>query len=160
MTQQDLIVVRQLPVIEEQLRRISQEIEARVAAALAMDCTEATVKEVKKVRTELNKGFQDLEARRKEVKKAILTPYEAFEAVYRDCVTNVFKPADDQLKAKIDEVENGLKEQKQAEVAAYFREYRDSKDIDFVEFERAGIVVTLTASKKSLKEQAKAFIDI
>lgn len=155
----ELIVVRQLPIIEEQLRQIKQEIETQVAAALQLACTEATVKEVKKVRAELGKGFQDLENRRKEVKKVILAPYEAFEAVYKDCVTDVFKPADDQLKAKIAEVENGIKEQKQAEVEAYFREYRDSKDIDFVEFDRTGITVTLTASKKSLKEQAKAFID-
>ena len=37
--------------------------------------------------------------------------------------------------------------------------YLNSKNIDFVTFESANINVTLTASMKSLKEQAKNFID-
>ena len=74
-------------------------------------------------------------------------------------MTNIFKPADAQLKDKIDDVENGLKDQKKAEIAAFFDEYRESKNIDFITFEDSGINVTLSASKKSLKDQARAFVD-
>lgn len=63
------------------------------------------------------------------------------------------------MKHKIDSVENELKAQKAAEVKSYFDEYLQSKGIDFVTFESAHINVTLSASMKSLKEQAKAFID-
>ncbi len=155
----NLIVVKQLPIIEQQLQAIKSEVTAKVETALTLVCTEDTVKEVKAVRAELNKEFKEFEDRRKEVKKSVLSPYEQFESVYKDCITDVFKKADTELKSKIDSVENELKEQKTAEVKAYFDEYLQSKGIDFVTFEKANINVTLSASMKSLKEQAKAFID-
>ena len=64
----ELIVVRQLPIIEEQLRTVRNTIQARVAAALDMECNEETYKEVKKTRSELNAQFRALEERRKAVK--------------------------------------------------------------------------------------------
>lgn len=155
----EIIAVRQLPIIEEQLKTIKASIEQQVKAALDMECTEDTVKEVKKLRAELNKGYKDLEARRIAVKKAILAPYDEFEAVYAECVSNVYKPAEAQLAGKIKMVEDGLRLQKREEVEAYFNEYRASQGIDFVDFDRAGIAVTLAATKKSLKEQCKEFID-
>ena len=154
-----LIVVKQLPVIEERLKTIKQVAEKKTADALALVCTEETLVAVKEARAALRKDFQLLEDTRKMVKKAVFAPYETFEASYKEYVTNVFIPADVKLKAKIDEVENNLKEAKKAEVAAYFYEYLESKKIDFVTFENANINVTRTASMKSLKEQAKAFAD-
>lgn len=88
-----------------------------------------------------------------------MSPYEQFEAIYKDCITDVFKTADNELKGKINAVENELKEQKTAEVKAYFAEYLQSKNIDFITFENANIAVTLSASLKSLKDKAKEFID-
>lgn len=154
-----LIVVKQLPVIEEHLKNIKQVTEAKIADALALVCTEDTLVTVKEVRAALRKDFQQLEDTRKMVKKVVLAPYEAFEASYKEYVTNVFNPADMKLKTRIDEVENELKEAKKAEVAAYFYEYLESKGIEFVSFEDTHINVTRTASMKSLKEQAKAFVD-
>ena len=105
----NLIVVKQLPIIEDQLRQVKASVDARVAQALALACTEETYKDVKKARAELNKEFQDLEARRREVKKAILAPYEAFEKLYKECAADAFTKADAELKAKIASVENGIK---------------------------------------------------
>lgn len=156
---EDIIVVRQLPIIEERLKQLRDQIQEKVSAALEMECTEDTIKAVKSTRADLSKDFQSLEQSRKDVKSKILAPYEQFEAIYKACVTDIFKPADADLKQKIDDVENGLKAQKRAEVAAYFEEYLSTKGIDFIAFEDAGIKVTLTASKKSLKEQARIFID-
>ena len=155
----NIIVVKQLPIIEEELNKIKAEVTAKVEQATSLVCTEDTVKDVKKVRAELNKEFTDFENRRKEVKKAITEPYTKFEAVYKDCITDVFRQADAELKGKIDSVENELKAQKTADVKGYFDEYLQSKGIDFVTFENANINVTLSASLKSLKEQAKTFID-
>ena len=154
-----LIVLRQLPVIEEHLHKIKDEVTSKVATALSLVCTEDTVKAVKAARTELNKDFSQWENQRMEIKTAIHAPYEQFNAVYKECVSDVFKNADEQLKDKIDSVENELKSAKAAEVRAYFDEYAQSQDIDFVSFEQAGLSVTLSASIKSLKEKAKAFID-
>lgn len=155
----EIIVVKQLPIIEERLKQISEQIGARVSSALALECTEETVKEVKKVRAELSKGFKELDARRKQVKNAILAPYEQFEAVYKACVTDVYQPADNQLRDKIKEAEEVLKGQKREDAAAYFAEYAASRGIEFLTFEDSGILVTLSASKKALKDQAKAFVD-
>lgn len=155
----NIIQVKQLPIIVEQLHEVKAEVTAKVEQALSLICTEDTVKDVKKVRSELNKELKDYEERRKAVKKAIMTPYEQFEAVYKDCISDTYKKADTELKDKIDSVENELKEQKKAEVKGYFDEYLTATGIDFVTFENANINVTLSASMKSLKEQAKAFVD-
>lgn len=159
MNKKGIIVVKQLPIIVEQLQEVKAEVTAKVEQALSLVCTEDTVKDVKKVRSDLNKELKDYEESRKAVKKAIMTPYEQFEAVYKDCISDTYKKADTELKGKIDSVENELKEQKKAEVKGYFDEYLTATGIDFVTFENANINVTLSASMKSLKEQAKAFVD-
>lgn len=155
----EIIEVKQLPIIVEQLQTIKADVTARVNDALSLDCTEDTVKAVKNARSDLNKEFKDWEARRGEVKRAIMSPYEQFEAVYKDCITDVFRKADTELKDKIAEVENGVKERKAAEVKEYFIEYAQSRNIDFLTFERSGVKVGLSDSLKKLKEQTKAFID-
>jgi len=155
----EIIAVKQLPVIVEQLAQVKEAVVKRVQTATSLVCTDETVKEVKKARAELNAEFKAWEEKRKEVKTAVMTPYEKFEAVYKDCVSDTYKKADADLKAKIDGVEKELKDRKSAEVREYFMEYLASKYIDFVTFEQAGINITLSASMKSLKEQAKSFID-
>ena len=155
----EIIAVKQLPVIVEQLAQVKEAVIARVQTATSLVCTDETVKEVKKARAELNAEFKAWEEKRKEVKTAVMTPYEKFEAVYKDCVSDTYTKADADLKAKIDGVEKELKDRKSAEVREYFMEYLASKYIDFVTFEQAGINITLSASMKSLKEQAKSFID-
>lgn len=155
----EIIEIKQIPIIVERLQTIKADVTARVEGALSLACTEETVKAVKKARSDLNGEFEDYEKKRKEVKKEIMSPYEKFEAIYKDCVTDVFKKADDELKAKILEVENGIKERKAVEVRAYFDEYAQSKNISFLTFEISRIKVNLSDSLKKLKEQTKAFID-
>lgn len=154
----EIIAVKQLPIIVEQLHEVKAEVTAKVEQALSLVCTEDTVKDVKKVRSELNKELKDYEERRKAVKKAIMTPYEQFEAVYKDCISDTYKNADTELKGKIDSVENELKEQKRKEVFYYFEELCEANSLDFITFENANINVTLSASMKSLKDQAKNFV--
>ena len=155
----EIIVVKQLPVIVEQLAQVKEQVIQRVELATSLVCTDETVKEVKKARAELNNEFKAWEEKRKEVKTAVMTPYEKFEAVYKDCVSDTYKKADADLKAKIEGVEKELKQKKADEVKEYFNEYLESAGIDFVTFEQANINVTLSATMKSLKEQAKSFID-
>lgn len=158
---ENLIVVRQLPIIEEKLRQIKADVEARVGLALSMDCTEETRQSVKAARAELSKEFNELEARRKEVKAAVLAPYEAFEKLYKECAADIYRAADAQLKSRIDDVENGLKQQKAERVESFFNEYRQSLGInaEYVSFASAGIRITLTASEKSLKDASRSFLD-
>lgn len=154
-----LIVVKQLPIIEEQLKTLSTEIDDKVSTALKMVCTDDTVKDVKKLRAELNKDFKELEAQRKYVKEQVLSPYQKFEEVYKTYVSDKYKEADQELKTKIDSVEDELKAKKEGEIKDYFNEYAISQKLDWLDYSRSNINVTLTASVKSLKEQAKEFVD-
>lgn len=157
----NLIVIKQLPVIEDQLQAVKQSIEQRVSTALSLVCTEETYKDIKKVRSELNKEYQELEKRRKEVKTQILKPYESFEAIYKECAGDLYASADAQLKARITEVEDGLKAQKAEGLSKYFAEKRTALGIDesFVGLEAAGIRVGLSDSLSSLQKKADEFLE-
>lgn len=159
-----IIEVKQLPIIEQQLQLVKKSVIEKTEAALKLVCTEDTLQEVKKAKTALTKEFKEWEAKRKSVKNAVMTPYEQFEKVYKECVTDIYKNADNELKAKVGSIENAIREEKAAEIKAYFDEYVASRGIEeiygkFLAFEYTGIKVTLSASKKSLKEQAANFVD-
>lgn len=102
-------------------------IDAKVIEATAMVCTEETVKAVKKMRADLNAQFNTLEEQGKAVKAAVMEPYLAFEAVYKDHVTSKFNAADQDLKQKINQTEDGLKDEKFGELLEYFVEYTHLK---------------------------------
>lgn len=155
----DLIEVKQLPVIEEQLKNVSTEIDKRVKNATSLVCTEETVKVVKELRAELNKEYKEFEDKRKIVKEEILKPYNDFENIYKQFISDKFKNADLILKGRIEVVENELKNKKEQEIKDYFEEYKKANNINFITYEQAKINVTLSASIKNLKEQAKTFID-
>lgn len=155
----DLIEVKQLPVIEEQLRSVSTVIDERVKNATSLVCTEESVKTIKEIRAELNKDYKEFENKRKLVKEQVLKPYNDFENVYKECISDKFRNADIILKGKIDNVENELKAKKEKEIKEYFEEYKTANNIDFITYGQARINVTLSVSMKSLKEQAKQFID-
>lgn len=160
----NLIVVKQLPIIEEKLKTLSLEIDEKVNKAMSLVVCEDTIKEVKKVRAELNSDFKELENQRKLVKEQVLTPYDNFEKIYKSCVTEKFKNADNNLKNKINAVEEEQKEIKRNEVKEYFKELATSLHLDWINenemyYSMANINVTLTASMKSLKESAKSFLE-
>ena len=153
-----IITLVQIPVIEERLRLLSGQIDAKVNQALNLVCNEDTVKAVKDARAELNKEFNSLEEQRKAIKLAIMEPYEDFEAVYKEYVSSKFKKADADLKSKIDSVESELKGRKEAEVRAYFTELAGTLGIDFVTFEQMNLKVNLSDSVKKLKEHTYSFL--
>lgn len=156
---QDLIVVKQLPQIEEHLKELSLEVEQKVENAKSLVCTEENVTTIKQIRASLNKEFKEVENQRKIVKEQILVPYMQFEEIYKMYISDKYKSADNDLKEKIDSTENELKNIKEQEIKDYFEEYKKANNIDFVTYSQARINVTLSASRKSLKEQAKQFID-
>lgn len=157
----ELIVIKQLPVIEDQLREVKATIQAHVDEALSLACTEETYKIVKSTRAALNKEYVALESRRKQVKAEILAPYERFEATYKECVGDLYVDADKKLKQRIAEIEGSLRQQKEDKVFSYYAEYLKSLGLDpaIAPFSRSGIKTTLSESEKSLKARAKAFLD-
>lgn len=157
--QSQLIVVEQVPVIIERLESVKSEIEHKVNVACSMICTEKNYKEIKKLRASLNKEFAEFENLRKTVKSEIMTPYEHFEKVYKECVSEPYKKADVDLKSKNGAVEHGLKREKYEESKAYFDEYSQALGIDFIRFEQVGLNITMAVTLKKLRETIKAFLD-
>ncbi len=158
MQENELITLEQLPIIKYHLEQLSKEIKEKVDRANSLVVNEDTVKDVKQVRADLNKEFNELETQRKQVKQAIMAKYDEFEEIYEENVSNLYKNADAQLKEKIDSVEIQLKKAKEDELRSFVREHSIANGIE-ISFERIGLNITLSASMKSLKEQALAFIE-
>ena len=155
----EIIKITQLPVIEERLRSMQEQVEKRTSEAMSMVCTEDTVQAVKKLRAELNSEFWELEGQRKAVKKAILEPYERFDALYKSCIGDPYKQADTDLKGKIDAVQGEIRAKKEMELAEFYNEYAAAHCVDWLHFCDAGIKVLLSSSTKKLKDEARAIID-
>ena len=64
---QDLIIIKQLPQIEEHLKELSIEVEQKVENAKSLICTEENVKTIKEVRADLNKEFKEVEKQRTKI---------------------------------------------------------------------------------------------
>ena len=154
----EIIVLEQLPIIKARLDFVSEKIKEKVQASLNLVCNEETVKDVKKVRADLNKEFQELEVQRKQIKNAIMEKYNDFETLYKEKISYLYNLADEKLKAKIWSVEDELKKEKEIELRGFVEEHCKKHNIN-IQFERIGLNITLSASIKSLKEQALSFIE-
>lgn len=156
--QKDLIIIEQLPVIVTKLKGLSNQIKKKTADALSLVCDEDSVRTVKAVRAELNHDKAEIEALRKEIKAKVMKPYEDFEAVYKQYITDIYEDADKQLKERIDTVENSIKADRRKQIKEYFDELAVAAGIDFVTFDMANINITLTASDKALKDACYNFL--
>lgn len=154
-----IIELTQMPVIKQNLLNIKGQVNSRVETVINMAVTEETRKEAKEVRAALNKERAEFDKQLRDVKSAVMKPYEDLLETYKECITEPYGKADKQLKYSIDALEKALKDEKETEIRNYFDEYAAIKGIDFVNYESVGIKITLNASKKSLKEQAKSYLD-
>ena len=155
---EQLIVLKQLPVIEEHLQTLSAQVDQRVDAALSMVVDETTYKSVKATRAELNKEFQELEERRKAVKSSIMEPYDKFNSVYEQFAATKYRRADAVLKERISAVEDGLKAQKAEKLRNYYGECCVALNIPGIPFEQVGLNITMSASEKSLRDEIDRFL--
>lgn len=155
----EIMKVEQLPRLLEQFEAAGCEIDARLDPLRSLVCTEESFQRIKQIRAQMRKEFDEFENQKKEIKSKVFAPWEAFESSYKLNIADKYKRADAELKAGIDMVSNELKDKKRNEVKDYFDEYAKSLGIDFVTYDRAGIDVTLSSSLKSLKAEAKGFLD-
>ncbi len=156
---EELIVLKQLPIIEQQLIKVSNEIDEKVKNAKSLACNEETRKTVKEIRTSLNKELAEWETKRKEIKEKIIKPYTEFEEAYKQYISEKYKSADKDLKEKITVVENQMKEDLKKIAVEYFDEYKTSKNIDFIKFEDMNYVVVLSDNPTKLKKLSTEFVN-
>lgn len=157
----DIIVLKQLPIIEERMAQEKEQIEQRVAEIMRMPVTEETRQDAKKARAALNAEFKEYEERRKQVKSAILGPYDSFENTYKKCISEPYRMAEMILKEKIAAIEDGIKDQKTIEIEAYFEELRSTMDLPdgIGTFEQTGFRIGLSTSVKKMREAATVFLE-
>ena len=154
MEEKQLAVVEQLPLIRQYFEEIHKDIALKTTKAIELVVTEDNVKDIKKIRAELNKEFQDYEEKRKEIKRQILAPYEAFERDYKEMVALSFQAADTSLKKKIDASESIIKDSKEQELRDYFNELAEALQLSqFVKFEQLDIKINMSDSLKKLMAQ-------
>lgn len=159
---EELVRVIQLPIVEERLREWKAYWEEKAKEAVSLVCTTDTITSVKKHRADLTKEFKELEKQKMAVKTAIFAPWNAAEATYKECVTDLYKAADDALKRKIDDLENEIKKQCEDGLREYFAELCAVRHLDWLEYERSGIKVDMASAKaktpKRLREQIANFV--
>lgn len=153
-----IITLKQLPIIEEHLQLVKSDVETRTRNAIQLVCTEETRKDVKSIRTELSKEFAEMENQRKRVKEAIMEPYNQFEAVYKECISDPYKKADAELKKRIDEVESGLKSDKEKDIRDYFSELCKANNLPWLRFEQMNLKIGLSTSVNGVKTTLTATV--
>lgn len=154
-----LVVVEQLPIIKQQLQIISEEVDKEIKYALSLECDEDSKKEVKDARARLNKIKTTLEEKRKQVKNAVMTPYNEFENIYNELVKDKLVVADNTLKERIDEIETLQKDEKELELKEFAQQHIEANNLqDIITFEDIGLNITLSASMSSLKDKIVDFV--
>lgn len=160
MSEKNEIKLVQKPVITHALVEVGKSVTKRLAD-LNLEkqvATTETIQTLKNLRSELNKEFAELETQRKDIKKAVLTPYDELQSVYDVEVAVKYESAISTLKTTIGDFEIKVKTEKKNKVVAFFNELIISEKIDFVTFENVGIEVKLSDSDKSLRDKCKAYI--
>lgn len=147
-----LISLKITPEIYQELEAVKAELESLAKEALSLACTEDTVREVKKVRTELHHRYQDLEVQRKALKSAYMKPYDEFNLIYKT-VTDSLTQADKELKNRIDTVTQSLLEEKTSKLQCFFTEQAQVLDVPWVQWEQIGCRVVNSGSDKKYREQ-------
>lgn len=155
----ELIVIEQPLVIKQQFEVVKSEIEESVNNALALECNENTVSEIRTVLANLRKDKRCYDEKLREVKAKLMSPYDAFKASYDEHITNVYNVAFETLSNWIKAIDDKEKQRKRTEVKAYFDECIQAEEIDFLTFEDAKINITKSASLKSIKAAVKNFVD-
>lgn len=165
----EIAVVEQLPVITEKIKKVGEELEKRLEN-LNLDnlvCNEETRKSCTELRTTLKKEQTEFETQRKNIKNQIMQPYNEFNKIYEEQIKNKYEQADLTLKNKIDEVEQGIKNNTKTKMIEFFEEYRTFKLIkkDWLCFDELNIKLGINQLTpkgdlvKKVKDEIKEIID-
>lgn len=120
--------------------------------------TEEIMKEAKDEKSKVNKFKKQVSDYRKSIIAEYNKPIKAFEDTAKE-TEKLLTETYNTINQQVANYENKQKEIKEQDIKDYFEEYKKANNIDFITYEQAKINVTLSASMKSLKEQAKSFID-
>ena len=142
------------PVISESLDRVRHRLENVLADVSRLPADDNSLKQVKAIRAELARQFQEMEGQRKAVKQQVMEPYLQAEEKYKKAIAEPYRAADQQLKIWVDNYQDGMKSAKEAELREYFEELCAVHGVDFLRFSDAGVTVDMAMARQ--KESRKA----
>ena len=142
------------PVISEALDSVTHQLNTVLATVEQLQANDSSLKQVKAIRADLARQFLAMEEQRKAAKKQVMEPYLQAEAKYKAAIAEPFQAADKQLKAWVDNYQNGLKAAKEQELREYFEELCTVHGVDFLRFSDAGVTVDMAMARQ--KESRKA----
>jgi len=143
------ITIEQEPVIQyESVIQFSNQLKQKLASLniSKMEATEENKKTLKDTRADINKVWKEIEDSRKNAKNVLMKPYDDFEKVYKEKIKEPIEAALDELKEKIDRVEDQEKEKKEQEILDYFNEKKEATQITYAEWQDLGIRVGISTS--------------
>lgn len=120
--------------------------------------TEETIQQAKEEKAKVNKFKAQVADYRKNIITEYNKPIKTFDDTAKE-TEKLLAETYNTINKQVASYEDEQKRKKEQQIKDYFEEYKIANNIDFVTYEQAKINVTLTASIKSLKEQAKLFID-
>lgn len=120
--------------------------------------TDESITIAKDEKKKINKLKNEISQYRKDIINQFNEPIRKFELLGKE-TENILKDTYDTINNQVIVYENKQKDLKEQEIKEFFEEYKAFNKVDFITYEQANINVTLSASIKSLKEQAKVFID-
>ena len=152
------VKIKSLGEIESNMKELKGYVESLNNYYKNITFTEETIKEAKEEKAKINKFKSEVANYRKNIVAEYNKPIKIFEDTSKETekiLTETYNTINSQV-ANYEDIEKQRKEQ---EIKDYFEEYKVANNIDFINYGQAKINVTLTASVKKLKEQAKTFID-
>lgn len=155
----EIIKIQHLPEIFEQLEKVGKFVDEKLKGVTDLKATDANKSNLKDKRTEINNTLSILEDKRKEIKKAIETPYDVFNAKYTKEVKEKLENASKTLTGKINFIEDTQKKAKEQVLREFFEEYKVSKNIDFVDFEQMHLNIILGTTEVKYKNDIVKFLD-
>ena len=155
---EELIVLKQLPIIEERLEELKKDVLIKSKQLKNLVVSDETRKEIKKVKAEFNNQFKDLDTERKVIKTQLDIPYLNFMSKFNE-IKDIFKMTDEDLKTKISEIEDCIKEERTQELKDYFDELVTVNEINFISYELFDIKVGISGSLNKQKESISNIVE-
>lgn len=155
----ELITVEQKTVLTSRFDDISKELDTKLERVNSLLVTEDDYKDAKKIRAELNKESKSYADEFKDIKQAVLKPWNEIESEYKEKIAGKYQSIDLTLKSKINDIEDGLKAEKKTQLEEYFNELKTALNIDFVDLSQSKVKVNLSTSLTGLKKDVKNWLE-
>lgn len=155
----ELITVEQKTVLTSRFDDISKELDTKLERVNGLLVTEDDYKDAKKIRAELNKESKSYADEFKDIKQAVLKPWNEIESEYKEKIAGKYQSIDLTLKSKINDIEDGLKAEKKTQLEEYFNELKTALNIDFVDLSQSKVKVNLSTSLTGLKKDVKNWLE-